>query len=219
MRPLDARLSAAEIEQLAALLANRTPGQDFLRLDQVQGLCAALAMGPDAEASDGWLGIVLGTDQAREPACAELVLLLERFRVSITQSLDAKALVINAHETRTGRLDYRGWCAGFLEGVAFSDTSWFEAADPEEIDELLFPIEVLADTLPVDERASYSPAEWRRLQRDCEAALARTVSHLADYWSIVRTPPVTFRREQKVGRNDPCPCGSGAKFKQCHGKS
>ena len=24
--------------------------------------------------------------------------------------------------------------------------------------------------------------------------------------------------EKKVGRNDPCPCGSGKKFKQCHGK-
>lgn len=30
--------------------------------------------------------------------------------------------------------------------------------------------------------------------------------------------PVTFRRDQaKVGRNDPCPCGSGKKFKKCHG--
>jgi len=29
----------------------------------------------------------------------------------------------------------------------------------------------------------------------------------------------TMRREQpKVGRNEPCPCGSGKKFKQCHGK-
>lgn len=26
------------------------------------------------------------------------------------------------------------------------------------------------------------------------------------------------RPDQKVGRNDPCPCGSGKKFKQCHGK-
>jgi preprotein translocase subunit SecA len=25
------------------------------------------------------------------------------------------------------------------------------------------------------------------------------------------------KREDKVGRNDPCPCGSGKKFKQCHG--
>jgi preprotein translocase subunit SecA len=30
----------------------------------------------------------------------------------------------------------------------------------------------------------------------------------------------TIRREQpKVGRNEPCPCGSGKKFKQCHGKT
>jgi len=28
---------------------------------------------------------------------------------------------------------------------------------------------------------------------------------------IVRDAP-------KVGRNDPCPCGSGKKYKQCHGK-
>ena len=31
--------------------------------------------------------------------------------------------------------------------------------------------------------------------------------------------PQTFTREQpKVGRNEPCPCGSGKKYKQCHGK-
>ncbi|OGT29740.1 MAG: preprotein translocase subunit SecA [Gammaproteobacteria bacterium RIFCSPHIGHO2_12_FULL_35_23] len=30
---------------------------------------------------------------------------------------------------------------------------------------------------------------------------------------------VPIRREgEKVGRNDPCPCGSGKKYKQCHGK-
>ena len=28
----------------------------------------------------------------------------------------------------------------------------------------------------------------------------------------------TIRRQgEKVGRNDPCPCGSGKKFKKCHG--
>ena len=32
--------------------------------------------------------------------------------------------------------------------------------------------------------------------------------------------PDTFvRSERKVGRNEPCPCGSGKKFKQCHGKA
>ena len=31
--------------------------------------------------------------------------------------------------------------------------------------------------------------------------------------------PQPVRTEQKIGRNDPCPCGSGKKYKQCHGKT
>ncbi len=27
------------------------------------------------------------------------------------------------------------------------------------------------------------------------------------------------RGDRKVGRNEPCPCGSGKKYKQCHGKA
>ena len=35
----------------------------------------------------------------------------------------------------------------------------------------------------------------------------------------IQLPKVTIRRETpKVGRNDPCPCGSGKKYKQCHGR-
>jgi preprotein translocase subunit SecA len=35
----------------------------------------------------------------------------------------------------------------------------------------------------------------------------------------IQLPKVTVRRDvPKVGRNDPCPCGSGKKFKQCHGR-
>ncbi len=30
--------------------------------------------------------------------------------------------------------------------------------------------------------------------------------------------PLTPEQMQRTGRNDPCPCGSGKKFKQCHGK-
>jgi preprotein translocase subunit SecA len=31
-------------------------------------------------------------------------------------------------------------------------------------------------------------------------------------------PPPFVRASAKVGRNDPCPCGSGKKYKQCHGR-
>jgi preprotein translocase subunit SecA len=33
-----------------------------------------------------------------------------------------------------------------------------------------------------------------------------------------RKPETVKRTEKKVGRNDPCPCGSGKKYKKCHGK-
>jgi hypothetical protein len=38
---------------------------------------------------------------------------------------------------------------------------------------------------------------------------------------LAATPgkPTTFRRAgAKIGRNDPCPCGSGKKYKKCHGE-
>ncbi len=31
-------------------------------------------------------------------------------------------------------------------------------------------------------------------------------------------PPVTVRNETKIGRNEPCPCGSGKKYKKCCGR-
>ncbi|MFZ2631595.1 MAG: PBPRA1643 family SWIM/SEC-C metal-binding motif protein [Desulfosalsimonadaceae bacterium] len=34
---------------------------------------------------------------------------------------------------------------------------------------------------------------------------------------ILQNPPKTVSVEKKVGRNDPCPCGSGKKFKKCCG--
>jgi len=35
---------------------------------------------------------------------------------------------------------------------------------------------------------------------------------------ILLNPPKTVVAEKKVGRNDPCPCGSGKKFKKCCGQ-
>jgi len=40
------------------------------------------------------------------------------------------------------------------------------------------------------------------------------------YYASGKMVVETVRRESpKVGRNDPCPCGSGKKYKHCHGRS
>src|SRR5206468_10516714 len=48
------------------------------------------------------------------------------------------------------------------------------------------------------------------------AHLGRSIAQvLAESQTAERTP----RRRQKTGRNDPCPCGSGRKYKRCCGAS
>ena len=34
-----------------------------------------------------------------------------------------------------------------------------------------------------------------------------------------RAPQTVVRDQPKVGRNEPCPCGSGKKYKKCHGQA
>jgi uncharacterized protein len=53
---------------------------------------------------------------------------------------------------------------------------------------------------------------------DAIEELVVTVADLADLTEAERYRVDTIRRDMpKVGRNDPCPCGSGRKYKQCHG--
>jgi uncharacterized protein len=55
---------------------------------------------------------------------------------------------------------------------------------------------------------------------DAIEELVAAVADLADLTRDARYRVDTVRREApKVGRNDPCPCGSGRKYKQCHGSA
>ncbi len=65
----------------------------------------------------------------------------------------------------------------------------------------------------------YTKEEVEEMKRQHEAELkAKLDAHkqAVAQAEAARTP---YKRDKvKVGRNDPCPCGSGKKFKQCHGK-
>ncbi|MEA9391792.1 preprotein translocase subunit SecA [Acerihabitans sp. TG2] len=57
--------------------------------------------------------------------------------------------------------------------------------------------------------------EAERLARQQQLSHQSSEMALATHPSLAKPPVVEGR---KVGRNDPCPCGSGKKYKQCHGK-
>ncbi len=59
----------------------------------------------------------------------------------------------------------------------------------------------------------------RRQQQAAQQDLELQHEDLASASETAEPENATFKRQQpKVGRNEPCPCGSGKKYKQCHGK-
>jgi preprotein translocase subunit SecA len=68
----------------------------------------------------------------------------------------------------------------------------------------------------------YTPEEIEEIKRRQQEMLekqlqaAKRAQQAAEQQEEAESAPVA-RRSQKVGRNDVCPCGSGKKFKHCHG--
>ena len=64
-------------------------------------------------------------------------------------------------------------------------------------------------------RSRWSAQNVRYHHADYDEALAEEAN--AESEPAPEAQPFV-RQGQKVGRNDPCPCGSGKKYKQCHGR-
>jgi len=83
-----------------------------------------------------------------------------------------------------------------------------------EVVRILARVQVKAesDVAAVDaQRRSDKDLQFRH--DDADAPTAATPAQQAPL-----TPDTYVREGRKVGRNEPCPCGSGQKYKQCHGK-
>jgi uncharacterized protein len=242
---LQAQLADQELDRLEALLDDPAL-QDAMRLDEIQGyLCAALS-GPQPIAEEDWLADVLGSDEALgSEAGSEAAQLLRAFAAALEAELasgEPPVLLLYAKEDdENGPSDYLPWCQAYLAGVDAADDDWFEflgekgddddeddAQEGEEeseeisyLDERLFPLMVL--TGEAEGAAREHGEEWpvgdelAQIESDCEDDLPQAITDIYRFW-LAKRGIATIRREQpKVGRNDPCPCGSGKKFKQCCG--
>ncbi|ACT49746.1 preprotein translocase subunit SecA [Methylovorus glucosotrophus] len=74
-----------------------------------------------------------------------------------------------------------------------------------------------ADVEAVEKPVELENVQYQHADFDASASVGEDPLAVADGSSTEESQP--FEREGvKVGRNDPCPCGSGKKYKQCHGK-
>jgi preprotein translocase subunit SecA len=73
-------------------------------------------------------------------------------------------------------------------------------------------------TLPNESRQQQPPIQQARVQPPKQEQTRTSRTEVIDepQQEKVKTQPV--RVEQKIGRNDACPCGSGKKYKNCHGQ-
>ncbi|MGI3018146.1 preprotein translocase subunit SecA [Shewanella algae] len=81
---------------------------------------------------------------------------------------------------------------------------------------ILSKVQVQAQS-DVDEMEARRREEEARIQHQYQHAMSEALNEAEHDAEVAAHTPVV-RDGEKVGRNDPCPCGSGKKYKQCHGK-
>ena len=104
---------------------------------------------------------------------------------------------------------------------------WANLVDDEEQAGSLVPVFALAhEHDPDPEMRPYKEPIGAEARERLICAAAAGVMAIYCYFrservsAARRATATTFRREApKIGRNEPCPCGSGQKFKHCYAKS
>ncbi len=115
------------------------------------------------------------------------------------------------------------WARGFLHAVSLAREDWesLPEGDEEGAELVEEALDTIAALVPDDDEAGGGEASADERDELIGEALVAAYD-LREYWRDVEFEQVRvkepIRREPKIGRNDPCPCGSGRKFKQCHGR-
>ncbi len=103
------------------------------------------------------------------------------------------------------------WCYGYMRGVTLGE--WPEPV-PEELADDFNNIALHGK----DENQAEMENMTEEAFFNSQEAIGPGALRMHHYWmqKCAELPPEqVVRGEPKVGRNDPCPCGSGKKFKQC----
>lgn len=106
------------------------------------------------------------------------------------------------------------WAQGFWQGMLLRRYQWRGIIQDKEARVMLAPIMCFIQ----DEEGNYllnaQPEELDDLMIDAGKLIPEVIPAIRDYW---RSPAGKTAPTRRAGRNDPCPCGSGRKYKRCCG--
>lgn len=208
-------------------------GDDAMLLEELDGFIAGLLVCPELIKTSEWLPVVWGSEEKDEPAFNSLDHLNRVLGLVMEHYNDVARTLMErpnrygprfAVDKRHNEILWEIWVAGFEKAVKLRPSAWQKLLTADhETAQAMSGLLTLAD---VDRRDSRFTSE----QLD---GLTAAAPHQIGPWVVTlnewrlanyapthdfQTPRSSFSTPaDKVGRNDPCPCGSGKKYKKCCG--
>ncbi len=211
-------------------------GEKALTIAGVKGMMFAVANAPVEVPPDRWLILAFGSEKPQyesEEHGASIRHILFNLLNSIRDTIHSgrevmpeECLATSIESPEFKRL--KEWSYGYGQASAMLMDVWTDVLKHPKISEweeswsscmILLNVWSNADSLIEKSKKDDGPDIHKMLEAIPSVAREMAVmSHDArEIWqhTLNKTPPV---RVEKVGRNDPCACGSGKKYKKCCGK-
>jgi uncharacterized protein len=201
--------------------AGGDPG--IVDMAELDGFLTALISGPNVIAPSKWLPAMWGAAAApawmTEDDYRQVLDLLLRYNNMIAsalledpESFEPVFAEYDSDEPGETEVTLDEWCRGYLRGVELDPDAW--RACEAEIAEFLQPIK----TWGTDEGSSLLSTMTDAEREAAPDKITHSVRALYTFWrerSAAGFAPTIVRASPKIGRNEPCPCGSGKKYKHC----
>jgi uncharacterized protein len=237
---LELALNDAELDRLGELL-DALPGEQAMGLEEMDGFFSALHCAPSMPPMGQVIEVVLGGNTgggpqpAAAPASAEdiaetLSLAMRHWNAIGTglargvEGRDDDIHVPLLLEDQAGVVAGNDWARGFWRATLFDLEPWRKMMSDAQGEQALGAIAALAfehDPDPSRRVMKIEPEQREQFVMALSAGLHTAYRFFAparrDLAREVRAANTIVRDEPKVGRNDLCPCGSGRKYKRCHG--
>jgi uncharacterized protein len=226
-----APLSEDELHELAQFLLYGIDTEEVMMLDMVDGFLHAIAVGPTTVHPKQWLPKIWGTKEMMPPMDSieqmnHILGLVMRHFNGIISGLEADPgdiypywSTMTCHGDEQEYDDAEGWAYGFVEGMKLCWNDWQPLLSTPQGQDWFRPIALLGeDDFSVDQdELTKTPAMRAELALQIPQAVLGMHSHWLPLRLAVHQRTVAKVMQPKVGRNEPCPCGSGKKFKKCCG--
>jgi uncharacterized protein len=212
------------IEELDEFLMSDQTPDDCLQLSDLDGFLTGVAIGPDLIMPSEWIPIIWQGDQPdfKDTEQAERIMgiIMARYN-EILHQLDDEPGAFEPifYEAPDGRVLAADWAEGFMDAIGLRVDAWDALFEDEDARLLIGPIMAYLHDKDGKPFIDGSPEEMLKIRDESAQNLPYAIKGIHDFWKARRQPADLARKPAgtKVGRNEPCPCGSGRKYKRCCG--